>query len=214
MKINIPNVLASRYATPQMLEIWSAEKKIRLERIFWLELMKLEKAWGADIPDEAIEAYAEVVNNIDLDAIHAKELERRHDVIARLEVFNELAGYQYAHTPLTSRDLTDNIEQYQVYKSLELVRFRAAAVLARFKKKALEYQYLVMMGRSHNVAAQVITLGKRFANWAEEFLIGFRRIDQLLANYPARGIKGPMGTQQDLINYLKDPEAAISGEEG
>jgi adenylosuccinate lyase len=73
---------------------------------------------------------------------------------------------------------------------------------------AAEHAALVMAGRTHNVAAQATTLGKRFANAGEELLQAYRRVDELLARYPLRGIKGPVGTQQDMLDLLGD-EAAV-----
>jgi adenylosuccinate lyase len=108
---------------------------------------------------------------------------------------------------MTSRDLTENVEQLQVRLALELVRLRMVTALARLAALAAEHSALVMVGRSHNVAAQATTLGKRFANAGEELLQAFHRLDDLLARYPLRGIKGPVGTQQDQLDLLGDPEA-------
>src|SRR4249919_3106809 len=103
---------------------------------------------------------------------------------------------------MTSRDLTENVEQLQVRRSLEVVRDRAVAALARLARLATEHETLVMAGRSHNVAAQATTLGKRFATVADELLVGLQRVEELLARYPLRGIKGPMGTSQDILDLL------------
>ncbi len=105
---------------------------------------------------------------------------------------------------MTSRDLTENVEQLQIRRSLELVRSRIVTVLARLTERAVEHSDLAMAGRSHNVAAQVTTLGKRFASAAEELLQAHGRVDDLLRRYPLRGLKGPMGTQQDLLDLLAD----------
>ena len=103
---------------------------------------------------------------------------------------------------MTSRDLTENVEQLQVRRALELVRTRIVTALARLAERAAEYETLVITGRSHNVPAQATTLGKRFANAGEELLQALPHIDDLLARYPLRGIKGPVGTQQDQLDLL------------
>jgi adenylosuccinate lyase len=103
---------------------------------------------------------------------------------------------------MTSRDLTENVEQLQVLSSLRLVRGKSLAVLARLARRAAEYDALVMAGRSHNVAAQATTLGKRFASAADELLVALARVDDLIARYPLRGIKGPVGTAQDMLDLL------------
>jgi adenylosuccinate lyase len=105
---------------------------------------------------------------------------------------------------MTSRDLTENVEQLQVKRSLELMRSRVAAVLTRLASLALEHTDVVMAGRSHNVAAQATTLGKRFASAADELLVAFERLDNLIERYPLRGIKGPVGTAQDMLDLLGD----------
>jgi adenylosuccinate lyase len=105
---------------------------------------------------------------------------------------------------MTSRDLTENVEQLQIRRSLELMRSRVAAVLGRLASLALEHTDLVMAGRSHNVAAQATTLGKRFASAADELLVAFERLDNLIGRYPLRGIKGPVGTAQDMLDLLGD----------
>ncbi|MGZ5410403.1 MAG: lyase family protein, partial [Aeromicrobium sp.] len=105
---------------------------------------------------------------------------------------------------------TENVEQLQVRSSLELVRDRAVAALARHARLAAEYESLVMAGRSHNVAAQATTLGKRFATIADELLIGIERVEELVARYPLRGIKGPVGTSQDQLDLLGGDEAKLA----
>ena len=131
----------------------------------------------------------------------------RHDVKARIEKFSELAGHEQIHKGMTSRDLTENVEQLQIRDSLRLIRTRVVATLARLARLAGEHQALVMAGRSHNVAAQATTLGKRFATVADELLVALDRLDDLLGRYPLRGVKGPVGTAQDMLDLLDgDPE--------
>lgn len=121
-----------------------------------------------------------------------------------------LAGHEHIHKGMTSRDLTENVEQLQIYRSLELVRGRAVAVLNAVGNRAAEYRSLVMAGRSHNVAAQATTLGKRFASAADEMLVALDRVEDLLSRYPLRGIKGPMGTAQDMLDLVDADEAKLN----
>ncbi|MGH9112698.1 MAG: adenylosuccinate lyase [Acidimicrobiales bacterium] len=200
----LPDVLASRYASQPMVELWSPERKARLERELWVAVMQAQRARGVDIPAEAIDDYRAVVDAVDLASIEARERVTRHDVKARIEEFSALAGHEHAHKGMTSRDLTENVEQLQVRLALELVRDRMVTALARLAERAAEHTTLVMAGRSHNVAAQATTLGKRFANTGEELLQAYRRLDELTARYPLRGIKGPVGTQQDMLDLLGD----------
>ncbi|MCF7551603.1 adenylosuccinate lyase [Pseudonocardia sp. WMMC193] len=198
----IPNVLAARYASPELVELWSPEHKIVLERRLWIAVLKAQADLGVDVPAEAVADYERVVEQVDLASIAERERVTRHDVKARIEEFNALAGHEHVHKGLTSRDLTENVEQLQMRLSLELVRDRTVAILARLARRAAEYSDLVMAGRSHNVAAQATTLGKRFASAADELLVAYHRLEELRARYPLRGIKGPVGTAQDMLDLL------------
>ena len=204
--MTVPNVLATRYASAEMRAIWSPENKIRLERQLWLAVLRAQRDLGVSVPDGAIEAYAAAVDHVDLDSIAARERVTRHDVKARIEEFCALAGFEQIHKGMTSRDLTENVEQLQVSRSLALVRSRCVAALARLAALAGEHRGLVMAGRSHNVAAQATTLGKRFANAGEELLQATARLEGLIGRYPMRGIKGPVGTQQDMLDLLGSPD--------
>lgn len=202
----IPNVLASRYASVAMKELWSAENKIIAERQLWLAVLEAQRDLGVDFggvdPDQVLADYRQVLDQVDLDAIAARERITKHDVKARIEEFNALAGHEQIHKGMTSRDLTENIEQYQVLSSLKLIRERIVTTLLALTRLAHEYRDLAMAGRSHNVAAQATTLGKRFATVADELLLAYHRVTELIARYPARGIKGPMGTAQDMLDLL------------
>ena len=202
-----PNVLAQRYASPEMVAIWSAENKIIAERRLWLAVLRAQRDLGLDVPDGAFAAYEAVVDDVNLGSIAARERVTRHDVKARIEEFNALAGYEQIHKGMTSRDLTENIEQVQIADSLRLVRDRTVAVLAALGRRAAEFADLVMAGRSHNVPAQATTLGKRFASAADEVLQAYHRISDLLDRYPLRGIKGPVGTSQDMLDLLGSADA-------
>ncbi|OUZ09276.1 adenylosuccinate lyase [Aeromicrobium sp. PE09-221] len=201
-----PNVLASRYASDQLAEIWSPEHKIRLERQLWIAVLKAQRDLGVETPEGVIEAYEAVVDRVDLASIAARERVTRHDVKARIEEFAALAGSEHIHKGMTSRDLTENVEQLQIRASLEIVRDKAVATLARLGKLASEHAELVMAGRSHNVAAQATTLGKRFATVADELLVALQRVEEVVARYPMRGIKGPVGTAQDQLDLLGDED--------
>ncbi|AZM44560.1 adenylosuccinate lyase [Streptomyces sp. WAC 06738] len=201
-KPRIPNVLAARYASAELAALWSPEHKVVLERQLWLAVLRAQRELGIEVPEGAVADYERVLEDVDLASIAEREKVTRHDVKARIEEFNALAGHEQIHKGMTSRDLTENVEQLQVRQSLELVRDRAVAVLARLGRLAGEHAGLVMAGRSHNVAAQATTLGKRFATAADELLTAYGRVEDLLARYPLRGIKGPVGTAQDMLDLL------------
>ncbi len=208
--MTIPNVLAARYASPSLVQLWSPEHKVILERQLWVAVLRAQAELGVDVPAEAIADYERVLEQVDLASIAERERLTRHDVKARIEEFNALAGHEQVHKGLTSRDLTENVEQLQVQLSLRHVHAHGVAVAARLAERAAEYAELVMVGRSHNVAAQATTLGKRFASAADELLIALTRLEELIARYPLRGIKGPMGTAQDMLDLLDGDAAKLA----
>ncbi len=213
MSVRIGNVLANRYASAQLREIWSAENKIVAERRLWIAVLRAQRDLGVDFggddPDAVIEAYQAVADRVDLGSIADREKVTRHDVKARIEEFNALAGYEHVHKGMTSRDLTENVEQLQIRDSLTAVRDRVVATLVQLGRLATEYAELAMAGRSHNVAAQITTLGKRFATAADELLVAYRRLEELIARYPLRGVKGPVGTSQDMLDLLGGDRAKL-----
>ena len=206
----ITNVLASRYASADLARIWSPERKVVLERELWLAVLGAQHDLGLGVPDGAIQAYEAVTEKVDLASIAERERVTRHDVKARIEEFNALAGHQAVHQGMTSRDVTENVEQLQIKRSLEHIRDRCVAALVRLAHRAVEYETRVMAGRTHNVAAQATTLGKRFASAAEELLLAYDRVEELLIRYPLRGIKGPVGTAQDMLDLLDGDTARLA----
>lgn len=197
-----PDVLAHRYASTRMVELWAPERRIQHERKLWLAVLTAQRDLGLAIPDNALADYERVIDQVDLASIAARERVTRHDVKARIEEFNALAGHESVHLGMTSRDLTENVEQMMIRSSLELVRGKAIASLARLADLVVRYSDTAIAGRSHNVAAQTTTLGKRFASAANELLIAYERLDELIARFPLRGIKGPVGTSQDMLDLF------------
>jgi adenylosuccinate lyase len=197
-----PNVLATRYATKEMVAIFDPINKIINERKFWIIVLKLQQKTGLPITDSDIKAYEKVIEKVDLDSIDKREIKTRHDVKARIEEFNALAGVEKIHIGMTSRDLTENIELIQIKAALELIEYRMLQTLFLLNEKITKYEKTYMVGRSHNVAAQVTTLGKRFASCAEELLFAHSALKELIVRLPLRGIKGPVGTSQDVLDAM------------
>ncbi|MAB60043.1 MAG: adenylosuccinate lyase [Verrucomicrobiales bacterium] len=210
----IPNILADRYATNSMKSIWSQEGKVILERELWIAVMKAQSELGLDIPQQDISAYEKVKNNVDIDSIMSREKVTRHDVKARIEEFCDLAGVEHIHKGMTSRDLTENVEQIQIFKSLEEIQRKASAVLIAIGKRAEQWKDVYLTARTHNVAAQTTTMGKRIAMFGEEFHGAFKSLESVIQNYPARGIKGAVGTQLDQLALFKEDSIKVEELEG
>ena len=200
--MSTPNVLATRYATKEMVAIFDPVNKIIAERKFWVTILNFQKKAGLPITDSDIAAYEKVLNNVDLASIEKREKATRHDVKARIEEFNALAGVEKIHIGMTSRDLTENIELIQIRDGLNLIRRRTLETLFLLEKNITKYEKTYLVGRSHNVAAQVTTVGKRFATCGEELLFSLTALEELINRLPLKGLKGPVGSGQDGISAL------------
>jgi adenylosuccinate lyase len=190
--------------------IWSAEGRIVLEREYWIAVMKAQQDLGLEISGEAIAAYEAVKDQVDIGSIMARERVTRHDVKARIEEFNGLAGFEDIHKGLTSRDLTENVEQLQVFRGLLLVRDKTVAALSGMRELAERWEDVTLTARTHNVAAQPTTLGKRIAMFGEELLSGFMMLEDVIAGYAVRGLKGAVGTQMDQLSLFGGDAAKVA----
>ena len=144
--MQIGNVLANRYASAEMRDVWSAAGKIISERRLWLAVLATQHdlgvEFGGDDPTVVIKAYQGVIEQVDLASIAEREKITRHDVKARIEEFNALAGFQHVHKGMTSRDLTENVEQLQIVASLKIIRDRIVATLVQLAQLATQYAAL------------------------------------------------------------------------
>lgn len=197
-----------------MRSVWSAEGRIALERDYWIAVLRAQKDLGLDIPQEAVDAYDNVKGQINLESIKQREAVTRHDVKARIEEFCDLAGHEHIHKGLTSRDLTENVEQLQILRGLEIIRTKVLAALLKIADRAEEWKELVITARTHNVPAQPTTLGKRLAMFGEDLLCAARELDRIIDNYPVRGLKGPVGTQMDLLTLFDGDHEKVDQLEG
>ncbi len=206
----LPDVLASRYASAELRALWSPTHRVVVERRFWLTVLEEQERAGWDVPAGALADYRAVVDRVDLASIRRREERTLHDVKARIEEFDALAGHELVHAGLTSRDLTENVEAALVRASLGHLRVRLVALLGRLAERATELADLPVSARTHLVPAQVTTMGKRFATLAEEGLLSLQRLDDLVDRLPVRGIKGAVGTQLDQAELLGGVAAAVA----
>ncbi len=202
-----PNVLAWRYTSTRLRQLWSPRTKVVMERQLWVAVLRAQRSLGTAVEQSVIDDYVAVIDEVDLGSIAEREAVTRHDVKARIEEFCALAGHQQIHRAMTSRDLTENVEQMQILASLKLIREGLVSLIVKLAQLAETHADLAMSARTHNVAAQPTTLGKRFADWATEAMLGYDRLTDLIERYPLRGIKGAVGTQVDLVDLLGSEEA-------
>lgn len=204
----IPNVLADRYASPAMAALFEPTNRVMTERSFWLAVLEAQIDLGLDVDRSVLDDYRAVIDKVDLQSIRDREAVTRHDVKSRLDEFCALAGHEDLHKGLTSRDVTENVEQLLTWQALALVEERCIGLLARIAELAAQHADTVMVARTHNVAAQPTTLGKRFAMFGEELLLAVEQLTSVRERFALRGIKGPVGSQQDQLDLLGSAEAA------
>jgi len=198
-----PNVLSQRYATDSINDIFSEVGKTVAERKLWIAVMKAQKMLDLDIPSEDIEKFENAIEDVDLKRIEEIEKITKHDVKAKIQSFIETADAgEYLHMGMTSRDLTDNVEQMQFKTASKVIFGKYVSVLRHFSDKMKEYDSIVLTARTHHQAAQPTLLGKRFAMWGEELLNHVTPFETFIERYPLRGIKGAVGTQFDMLTLL------------
>jgi adenylosuccinate lyase len=208
------NVLSGRYATDEINNIFSPEGTVRAERDLWIAVMKAQRELGLDIPSEDIEKFERAKDDIKLDRIREIEKKTRHDVKGKIEAFVEVAGAkEHIHRGMTSRDLTDNVEQMQIKNAAKIIFGKNISILRHMLEKAQEYEDIVLTGRTHHQAAQTTTLGRRMAMYAEELQYHLTQFEHFINTYPLRGVKGPVGTQFDMLTLLGDRDKVLALEQ-
>ncbi len=211
--MTIPNILAERYASAEMTAIFDRRERVILERRFWVAVLEAQIELGLDVSPDALDDYRAVIDQVDLESIDKRDRELKHDVKARLDEFSDLAGRQDVHKGLTSRDLTENVEQLVLWRALELVEDRTVSLLVVLAELAAHHGGRTVVGRTHNVPAQPTTVGKRLAQVGEELLGAHRHLQAVRHGFAIRGIKGPVGSQQDQLDLLGSAERVARLEE-
>ncbi len=207
------NILSARYATPEMNAIFSEKGRIILERNLWIAVMKAQRELGLNISSEDITRFEAAKEKVDLDLIKEIEGRTKHDVKAKIEAFVQAAGAgQHLHRGMTSRDLTDNVEQMQYRDAAKLVFNRNVSILRHMIQNAEKYSDYIL-ARTHNQPAQATLLGRRFSMWAEELMLHLYGFERFIESYPLRGIKGAVGTQTDMMKLLGSSEKVRKLEE-
>ncbi len=203
--------LGGRYASRAMLELWSDRTRYGLWRQLWLALAEGERDLGADIPAEAIAQMREHLDDIDFDAIAAYERRFRHDVMAHLHAFGDVApaAKPYIHLGATSAYVTDNADLILMRRGLELLRGRILGVIRALSAFAREWRDEPTLGYTHLQPAQLTTVGKRATLWIKDLVLDVKEIDYRRGTLPFRGVKGTTGTQATFLELFRGDHAAV-----
>lgn len=198
------NPLLSRYASREMAENFSDDKKFRLWRRLWIALAESEKELGLNITEQQIAEMKKYANDINYDVARKFENEVRHDVMAHVKAFGEQAksAKPIIHLGATSCYVTDNAEVIIIDNALDLVTKKLVNVMDKLKKFALKYKDLPTLGFTHLQPAQLTTVGKRATLWLSDLEMDYYNLVNLKNSVKLRGVKGTTGTQASFLDLF------------
>lgn len=198
------NPLVTRYASKDMVKIFSPNSRYSTWRRLWANLAREESKLGLNISDEQLKELDENLTNIDYDAVKAYEKELRHDVMAHVKAYGDVApkAAGIIHAGATSCFITDNADLVLNQQACELVIGKLAALLNVFNDFCEEHKNLPCLGWTHFQTAQLTTVGKRATLWAQDLLFDLRDLRHYLKHLPLRGVKGTTGTQASFLELF------------
>ncbi|MCU0626313.1 MAG: adenylosuccinate lyase [Gemmatimonadaceae bacterium] len=196
--------LAERYASTAMLELWSPQNRYALWRRLWLALAEAEQRLGVAIPDAALAEMRAHLDDIDFAAVAAYEKRFRHDVMAHVHAFGDVApsARPFIHLGATSAFVTDNADLILMRRGLEILRAKLAACMAQLGEFARTWRAEPTLGYTHLQSAQLTTVGKRATLWLQDFLLDLADLEHRVTTLPFRGVKGTTGTQASFLQLF------------
>lgn len=203
--------LASRYASKAMQEIFSERARVRRFRHLWVLLAEAEKELGLNISQDQIDELKAHVEDIDLDVIHQREKEVRHDVMANIYAYGLLCpkAKGIIHLGATSCYVDDNADILALQEGMRLVRAKLVLALEKLSGFALKHKSLPCLGYTHLQPAQPTTIGKRFSLYANEFFLDLKNLDYQLSTLLPLGCKGATGTQASFLDLFQGDEKKV-----
>lgn len=203
--------LGSRYASKEMLYLFSPDKKFKTWRKLWIALAEAEKELGLDISDEQIEALKAFQDDINYEVAIAREKEVRHDVMAHVYAYGEQAtsAKPIIHLGATSCYVGDNTDVIIMNEALALVREKLINILDKLSSFAMEYKDMPTLGFTHFQPAQLTTVGKRASLWIEDLLMDLEDVDHQLSKRLLRGAKGTTGTQATYLSLFNGDHSKV-----
>ncbi len=195
------NPLVSRYASKEMAEIFSDDKKFKTWRKLWIVLAQAQKELGIDISDEQLEQMKMFQNDINYDYARKKEEELRHDVMAHVHAYGEQCplAMPILHLGATSAYVGDNTDILVMLDGLDTIRRKLISCIALLTEFAVKYKDMPTLGFTHFQPAQLTTVGKRACLWMQDLILDVEELEQVLASIRLRGVKGTTGTQASFL---------------
>jgi adenylosuccinate lyase len=203
--------LAERYASKAMLELWSPQMRHGLWRRLWLALAEAEQRLGVPIPDEALAQMRAHLDDIDFQAVAVYERRFRHDVMAHVHAFGDVApaAHKFIHLGATSAFVTDNADLILMRRGLGLLRGQVLRVLRVLAAFAREWRAEPTLGYTHLQPAQPTTVGKRATLWMQDLVLDLADIEHRIATLPCRGVKGTTGTQASFLEIFEGDHGKV-----
>src|SRR5687768_11024428 len=203
--------LSERYASSAMLELWSPRTRYGLWRQLWLTLAEAQRELGLDLPEEALAQMRAHLQDIDFEAVAGYERRFRHDVMAHIYAFADVApaAKPFIHLGATSAFVTDNADLILMRRGLELLRGKTVTSLAALAPFARRWRAEPTLGYTHLQPAQLTTVGKRAALWMQDLVLDLAEIDHRMATLPFRGVKGTTGTQASFLDLFEGDHARV-----
>ena len=205
------NPLASRYASREMLYVFSPDMKFSTWRRLWVSLAKAEMALGLPITQEQVSEMEAHIDDIDYDTARAREKEVRHDVMAHVYTFGKAApkAAGIIHLGATSAYVGDNTDIIQLREGLRLVRQKLAVVLDKLASFADAHKSQPTLGFTHFQPAQLTTVGKRATLWMNELLMDLDEVEYRIDTLKMLGSKGTTGTQASFMELFDGDEGKV-----
>ncbi|MBS6174964.1 MAG: adenylosuccinate lyase [Clostridiales bacterium] len=196
--------LSSRYASPEMLKLFSMETRIQTWRKLWVALAKAEMELGLPITEEQVQQLEEQVENIDFSCAAAREKEVRHDVMAHVYTYGKVApkAAGIIHLGATSCYVTDNGDLILYRDALLHLRKGLLAVMQNLAAFTKQYRALPTLGYTHYQPAQLVTVGKRATLWLQDFLMDLEELDFVLEHMKFLGCRGTTGTEASFLDLF------------
>jgi adenylosuccinate lyase len=203
--------LGERYASAAMLELWSPQTRYGLWRRLWVTLAEKQRELGVPIPDDAISQMRAHVDDIDFDKVAAYERRFRHDVMAHVHAFADVAptARPYIHLGATSAYVTDNADLIIMRRGLELLRAKIVDVVRALAAFARRWRDEPTLAYTHLQPAQLTTVGKRTTLWMQDLVLDLTDIDFRVQSLPLRGVKGTTGTQATFLELFDGDHARV-----
>ncbi len=205
MKNTYETPLNSRYASAEMKEVFSPDRKFRTWRKLWITLAEIEQELGLDITDEQIEELKAHADDINYDVAAEREKKVRHDVMAHVYAYGTQCpkAKGIIHLGATSCYVGDNTDVILMIDAMKIIRKKVLSVIDKLSKFAMEYKDMPTLGFTHFQAAQTTTVGKRACLWVQDLMMDLEQIDFVLNSTKLLGSKGTTGTQGSFMELFE-----------